>query len=377
MQSVLRNVLLILCSLSAVAGAQEGLGRRASEQPLFETSVIFAADSRRFRRNAYPTVAALPDGRLFLTFSAYDQDKPRIVGSFSKDGGKSWSAPEDLINTPGFGDYDPNIVLTNEEIQVYSTSTPIPQKQIEYSETWKTAQRLKGGTWTKPSRMPAHHKYEVGKIHVGLRLSDGTLVMPYSWDIPAEEGRPSSTEGGMKLKSGALLSRDNGATWQPGGDMSAEPPRASDFAAGGVDEPAMALLENGDLFALLRTPDVWLYEGHSRDGGKTWAVPKPSPLQAHNTPAALWRLRGSKEVLVVWNNSPRNRWPLTVAISGDNCMTWSKPRIIVDSAGLQASYPTATQAAGGLLIAIWQQDLPERKGRQIHIARFNRSWVLQ
>ena len=62
--------------------------------------------------------------------------------------------------------------------------------------------------------MPQHRKYLVGKIHVGVRLADGTLLMPYAWDIPAEEGRPATSEAGMNLKSGALLSTDGGRTWK-------------------------------------------------------------------------------------------------------------------------------------------------------------------
>ena len=367
------RILRIAAVLVAVgAGLAQPTGKS-----YFEKRVIMAADGGRFARNAYPTIAALPDGRLFLTWSAYDATKPRVVGAFSNDGGKSWGTPETLIDTPGLGDHDPNIIVTNDEIQVYSTTAPVPQPRIERSETWKTSRPLRGSAWTKPVRMPQHRKYLVGKIHVGVRLPDGTLLMPYSWDIPAEEGSPAKSEGGMKLKSGALLSTDGGRTWTPGGDMYVDPPRTSDFAAGGVDEPAMAVLANGDVYALLRTPDVWLYESRSRDGARTWAEPRPSKLQAHNTPAALWRLRDSRDVLAVWDNSTSRRWPLAVAISQDDCRSWSNPKTVTNPVGTQASYPSATQASDGTLIAVWQQDRPERKGRDLWIARFSRAWVME
>jgi hypothetical protein len=79
--------------------------------------------------------------------------------------------------------------------------------------------------------------------------------------------------------------------------------------------------------------------------------------------------------VVVWDNSPQNRWPLEAAISEDNCSTWSKPKVIVDP-GMQASYPSVTQAADGTIVAVWQQQLPENKGREIRLARFNRAWLL-
>src|SRR2546422_4091233 len=208
---IMRAAIAIVVSGALVVAAGM-LRHEPAEKPFFETRVIFAAGGARFALNAYPTVAALPDGRLFLTWSASDGAKLRIVGAFSMDGGKSWGASEDLLDTPGFGDYDPNIIVTPEEVQVYSTSTPMPQKQISYSETWKTARKLDGSSWSAPVRMPQHRKYLVGKIHAGLTLADGTLLMPYSWDIPAEEGRPVATEGRMNLKSGALRSRDGGRT---------------------------------------------------------------------------------------------------------------------------------------------------------------------
>jgi predicted neuraminidase len=181
----------------------------------------------------------------------------------------------------------------------------------------------------------------------------------------------------MIMKSGVLRSRDQGNTWTPGGDMFVDvKKRMSARGTGGVCEPAMVLLPNGEIFALLRTSDERLYQSRSRDGGLSWDLPAPSPLVSHNAPAALWRLKNSAEVIVVWNHSPLNRWPLDAALSVDGCRTWTKPRTLVNTPGFQSGYPTATQAADGTLIAIWYQILPNRKTRELRIARFNREWLL-
>lgn len=371
----MRRVSLLLLSSIILFSNEFAFANLTSQEPFFESWVIFQADDR-FSAHAYPTIAVLPDGRLFMTWTVSENKKPRIVGAFSEDEGKTWGEPEELIDTPGFGDYDPNVIVAKDEIQVYSTSTPIPQKLISYSETWKTTLKFKGSQWSQPEKIPQLRKYLVGKIHVGLTLRDGTLVMPYSWDIPAEIGKPVSSEGKMNLKSGALLSQDNGRTWTPSTDIYTEPPQTSEFSTQGLAEPAMVLLKNGQIYALFRTGDVWHYESRSNDGGKRWTAPKPSPLQGHNTPSALWRLKGSQDVVVVWNNSPRNRWPLDVALSKDNARTWSKPKTLANSGVFQASYPSVTQAADGIIIAVWQQDRADKKGRDLHIARFNRAWLL-
>lgn len=344
--------------------------------PYCEILTAIASDEKDFKANSYPTVAALPDGRLFLTWEAStgNSSNTRIVGAFSRDGGRSWGQPETLIDTPLL-DCDPNIILAADEIQVYSTTRPHPE--ITYTEMWKTARKFSGGNWSPPVKMPAHHKYEVGKIHIGMTLADGTLLMPYSWDVLLEKGEAVAGEGKMLLKSGVLRSRDGGKTWTPGGDMFVEvAEKKSARGTGGVCEPAMVLLPGGEIFALVRTSDSWLYQSRSRDGGLTWDTPKPSPLAGHNSPAALWRLRDSGDVLAVWDNSPLNRWPLSAAISTDGCQTWSQPRTLAYMPGFQSAYPSATQAADGTLIAVWFQMLPGG-GRELRLARFDRDWLLQ
>jgi hypothetical protein len=334
-----------------------------------------AADGGRFARNAYPTVAALPDGRLFLTWSAYDATKPRVVGAFSSDGGKTWGTPETLIETPGLGDHDPNIIVTNDEIQVYSTTAPVPQPRIERSETWKTTRPLRGSAWTKPVRIPQHRKYLVGKIHVGVRLADGTLLMPYSWDIPAEEGRPATSEAGMNLSGSPAFNRrrpDLGPGWRH------------------VRRPAPQIRFRrrrrgwSPRWRCSPTATFMRCYGHGRLAVRAAAGTAPGPgraaaveARAHNTPAALWRLRDSRDVLAVWDNSSSHRWPLAVAISRDDCVLVN-PKTLTNPVGTQASYPSATTTSDGTLIAVWQrQDRPERKGRDLWIARFSRAWVME
>jgi hypothetical protein len=90
------------------------------------------------------------------------------------------------------------------------------------------------------------------------------------------------------------------------------------------DEPAILKLKNGDLYMLIRTEGEWLMETRSRDQGRTWTPAARTPLQAHNSPAALWRLRNGA-IVVVWNHSPNKRYPLVAAYSADDGVTWSNP----------------------------------------------------
>jgi photosystem II stability/assembly factor-like uncharacterized protein len=127
---------------------------------------------------------------------------------------------------------------------------------------------------------------------------------------------------------------------------------------------------------LMRTGTSRIYEARSRDGGLTWSKPRPSKLAGHNAPMALWRLdRNPKEVIVIWNNSPRERTPLSVAITTDGGRSWSRPKNVAASP-LGVAYPGITQAPDGAFVAVWHQRLAQG-GFDIRWARFNRAWVLQ
>src|SRR5262249_43923784 len=139
---------------------------------------------------------------------------------------------------------------------------------------------------------------------------------------------------------------------------------------------ALVELQNGHLLMILRTATSHHYESRSRDGGLTWDPPRPSLLAGHNTPSALWRLdQNPREIIAIWNNSPLNRYPLSVAISSDGGRNWSKPRDVAISDGPQVSYPGITQAKDGTIVAVWQQQLRDG-GRNVGWARFTRDWVL-
>src|SRR5205085_2574660 len=92
-----------------------------------------------------------------------------------------------------------------------------------------------------------------GKVHVGHRLKGGRLAVGYSWDIFCEQGLSPATEGEMEVRAGLMFSSDGGRHWVAGGDISARPAKLTPHAVNGMDEPATVILENGEVYSLLRT----------------------------------------------------------------------------------------------------------------------------
>ena len=374
MEILVRGAIIGLLFITAQIG---GKAQDAHEKPFFELGTV-RYPSVKGQVNAYPVIARTATGRLIAAWSVSGPGSRdgRIDVSTSADGGRTWSEPVTAIDTPGQFDGDPSLLIDGNRIMGVP-STVVPPNKINKSEVWMTVSDDDGRSWSKSREMNTGYKYFVGKRHLGLKLKDGTLVMPASYDIWAERGTPAKTEGEMDLKAGVLISKDGGATWSTHIDLHIFVPKVTPFSTGGVVEPAIVELENGELYMLLRTGTEFLYESRSSDGGKTWSNPVPSKLQGHNTPASLWRLdMRPNEIIAIWNNSPRNRYPLSVAISGDGGRTWSRPKDVARSENLQISYPGITQDSDGNFVAVWQEQLSNGEGRAIRSARFNRSWVL-
>lgn len=347
-----------------------------AQKPIFQTGVISDFNGTGFVTSAYPVIDRLKSGRLVCVFSCIADEKPskmNIAFSVSDDDGLSWSKPQILFNHPGVEDADPSLIVDGDRILAFSTTVSVPG--IDSTDIYMRSSK-DGLTWGNEIHTKKPYRYISGKIHHGHRLKDGTLIMGYAWDAWAEKGMPPRTEGEMDNRSGVLRSTDGGESWSAGSDIiyPDEISRVSPGAAGGLCEPATVVLADGRIMALVRTVGNELYKTYSSDNGLSWESPRPSGLTAHNTPAALWKLDNSSDVLVAWNNSPIARDPLTVALSNDGGKTWSQPKIIVKTGGPQASYPSVIQAKDGTMIVVWQQNVA--RGREVRIARFNRTWLL-
>jgi predicted neuraminidase len=340
----------------------------------FERLVIASHD--KMQLNCYPCLARLEDGRLLLVWCHQVRTGGSIVGAFSGDHGRTWSAPATLIQTPNARDYDPSVVVCGKRVLVTSTTLP-PGGGIRTSTTWCVRSDDSGATWSKPYAIPMNHQYTCGKTHCGLQLRSGTLLLGYSWDLLCEKGQTLQREGEMHLRAGVMISTDRGQTWRNGGDTDASYKKVSGGAIHGTDEPAIVELDDGSVYMLMRTGSDHLYQARSTDEGRSWTQIGPSPLRGSNAPAALCRFQvGTRRgILCVWDNG-LTRFPLCAAASFDGCRTWSKPRDLAGPTdGKQASYPSCQQAADGTLMAVWQQDVAG--GRDVRSARFDLDWLMK
>ena len=191
-----------------------------------EHVTVAQPDGTAFSGFAYPgSVVVLPTGKLLATFTGLRPHGPhQAVGAYSGDGGRTWSAVVTLFGGDRLGSStmdlgesygDPNVVVVDStRVMVFCVSLRYDEEVWDLRRTrfWRRISEDGGKTFGPVEEIPRHKQYYVGTVHPGMRLRDGTLVMGYSWDRPAEAGRPASGEGGMDLVSGVLISRDEGMT---------------------------------------------------------------------------------------------------------------------------------------------------------------------
>ncbi|MBI3852070.1 MAG: VCBS repeat-containing protein [Verrucomicrobia bacterium] len=319
-----------------------------------------------------PNLARATDGTVFCAFV----DLKAVWLCRCRDAGKTWSKPVKVMECPREGYIaDPNILPVGTQVSVFATFVPSPYPPFAKSETLVSSSADDGASWSLPARVSMPHKYVSGKVHVPIWLDKKTVAMGYSWDVPAEEGKPSGREATMHARCGVLLSGDGGKIWTRGGDISIPP----SVSTAGADEPAIVKLKNGDLFAIVRTSTSRPYETRSRNGGLIWEEPMPSRFYGFNSPACLLRLNDGS-IVRVWDNSATNRYPLVVSISADEARTWSVPRTIAEPvmdkeqpSFKTACYPSAAQADDGTIVLSWWET--SGAGSNVRMARFNRAWV--
>jgi predicted neuraminidase len=161
-------------------------------------------------------------------------------------------------------------------------------------------------------------------------------------------------------------------------------------------QPSIVRKKDGTLFTLMRDNGLApkrLHKSESRDDGQTWSPVTDSELPNPGSGAEIISLRNGHWVLI-YNDTERGRYSLTVAISDDEGQTWKwKRRLEYDPAGAEAGaeadayhYPSIIQARDGTLHASYSYHLnrkalekdaegrPRRKA--IKHAHFNEEWVM-
>jgi predicted neuraminidase len=256
-----------------------------------------------------------------------------------------WSAPFELVREPNVATWNPVLFHTADgRLWLYYKFGPNVR-------SW-TGARLystdEGKTWSAPEHLPA-----------GLLgpIKDKPLVLPNGIIVSG-----TSVESYSSWAAWIDRSTDNGATWQKIGPITVPQSLAStgniDTGATptehvtGIIQPAVVNLGKRHLrFYARSTRDI----GHicvadSFDDGVTWTQAHPLDLPNPNSGIDAVGL-GDGRVVLIFNNSTKERTPLNLAISSDG-EHFTIFSTLEDEPG-EYSYPAIIQAKNGDLLMTW------------------------
>jgi predicted neuraminidase len=348
-----RVVSSILRSVFAIILWGAGLPSKSSPpgQPYFRAELIFAPGSIPKRPSCHAsTLAELPDGELLAAWFAGSEEgaaDTAELGARLAPGAHGWSKPAVLVDTPGKSDGNSVLHVDRKgRIWIFYVT-----KERDREPQWAQC-RVK-------CRISTDGGYGFGPEHIlreelgwmvrnkPLYLTHGDLLLPVYDE--------------RNWTSLMLLSADDGETWNASAPL---------VGRGGNIQPTVVQLADGSLLAFMRSgsPSHRLWRSTSRDNGRRWTPPVETVLPNPNSACDMVRLSDGHLVLV-FNNSPSRRSPLTVALSTDEGRTWPRTRNLEIGAG-EFSYPAVIQARDGLIHVTYTY---QRKS--IKHAVFNEAWI--
>jgi len=258
---------LTLCAALAVATLFLSPGSATADEAPAKPSRKSAPDVVIYegRYPGWPWVAAGAEGTLYCVFREGTEHGFSAEGKAlmvrSTDRGRTWSAPTVVADEPGVDDRNVAIVeLPNRDLLVtYNTYHQVSVNPVKTISQAKTIRSKDGGkTWGEPQRGPLENTQTRSAAHV---MKDGTLIWPM-YIAP-------------NVGAVAGISRDNGQTW--------EAVRVPDSPVFTGDEWDVAEVEPGRLVGIMRNAhrkpfNTFQFKTESRDGGRTWDVPKQTNI---------------------------------------------------------------------------------------------------
>lgn len=194
-----------------------------------------------------------------------------------------------------------------------------------------------GYTWESPVSFDASPYRMAFMLRSALELADGTLVLPCTDD---------SFGSGRDF---VMFSKDGGRSWANPTPITRDP---SLF----FSEPALLLLSNGKLIAMLRTHKdgkySYLHQAESLDGGRTWSDARKTPMWG--LPAHMLLLANGN-VLCVYGYR-RSPFGVRACLSYNQGADWDIENELIlrdDFPNGNLGYPTSIQLGDGRILTVY------------------------
>lgn len=261
----------------------------------------------------------------------------------------TWNTPKQIVEAPNSVCWNPVLTKTAEgKIILFYRVGYDPRHTISLSKY-----SLDGGiNWSEAEILPAGI---VGPTKSKPIFDpDGNMLCGSSVEVGSPDDDLKATACWIEI-----LSNDN--RWSKYGPI--EIP-GKQF---GCIEPTLFWGNNGSLKMLCRDRsnridlEGWIWSAESFDKGKTWSELKATSLP--NPDAGIDALAlGNEKIMLLYNNSHTERYPLTLALSNDWGNSWTP---LLDLESTSGEFPSATLDSNGYIHVIYAHTPPGKTQRRI------------
>lgn len=338
MTRIVLLVLLACAVVPCVARAEEG-------KPYFKGGLIFEK-VKGYPRCHAATIVQVPNGDLLAAWYTGAREAARdvaILYSRRAKGKESWSEPKILVDTPDKPEGNP-VLWCDPKGTVWLFYVIMQERGWTTCNMKYLKSDDNGRTWSKPFCLRKKLGWMTGTKP--LLLKNGEMLLPLYDEV--------------NVSSVFMITGDGGTSWRKTGPIKSSP---------GNIQPSVVQLEDGSLLCYMRN---WrpgkMWQSTSSDNGRTWSKAVPHELPNSGSRLDMVKLK-TGELVLIFNNTPRGRTPLSAALSRDEGRTWPSIKNLETARG-EYSYPAVIQTRDGLIHVVYTY-----RRRQIKHAEFSKEWL--
>lgn len=319
------------------------------------------------------SIIELPNGIFLTSFYAGTREvspDSKLYTSIYNLKEKKWETPQVRLNTPNESDGNAILFLDKSgKIWLFNNTIRKSFKKYPRVRNWEATDNKLifsddfGKSWSDlqaffPEKIGANFKNKA------IYTNAGTILVPMYDDL--------------YKKSFIVLSKDDGKTWEMSKPIETPSVKdANDIPKIGNIQPTLIQKENGAILAYLRPAGFSLnqsriLQSESKDNGLTWSRTRETGFKNPGSGIDMVKLSNGKVVLV-YNDNRLLRNKLCVAITEDDCETWSKGKVL--EFGLpwhEFSYPAVIQDTKWLIHITYTY-----RRKYIKHVVINEEWILK
>ena len=309
---------------------------------------LFLLWSEFLRTDLMPAAERPPESPLRRSPTG-DDGYARISGMVSSDGGRTWSKPRVVVDDRDamVNNISPGLTrMADGRLLIAYSWRNGGHGAANFGNCAKMVRISsdEGQTWSERIRItPNNTEYHTGCHDRAYTLDNGRVIVQCHTILPRDTAKPGPSYRSLCMGTYFAYSDDHGHTWKRSG-VTLDPIAGRE---GRFEESSMVQRADGSLLQVIRSWHGQSFYSESTDRGSTWSPPRPSNVFSALAPTLIVRIPNSSDLLMLWNPSWNPdafiagvRSVLAAAISRDGGKTWGLPKALETNVNQWSEYPS-------------------------------------